>query len=91
MPEKRGRGRPFGSKSKPRVIDSNRVVQAGCVYPLAVFQAMTRMSHTSIRFAEQQGLRVVRRFNRTWIVGDDFLRWMKSDEMQEPPKASSGS
>lgn len=51
-------------------------IEAGRVYPLNEFMALTRLGRHAMRHARRNGLKVGRVGNRAFINGSDFIAYL---------------
>ena len=57
-------------------------IDSGTVYPLPVFRAISGFSDQALRTARRRGLVVRRAGGRAFILGEDFLRYLKNVDDQ---------
>lgn len=58
-------------------IQQDGVIEAGKVYPIATFRTLTGMGTAALREARKKGLLVRRVGLRSFVLGQDFLDFVR--------------
>jgi len=65
------------------------VIQGDSVYPLSVFQKLTGLGSHAVRQARKKGLRMRDVGNRSYILGNDFYRFLDSQPQEDEVNSES--
>ncbi|WP_339742627.1 hypothetical protein [uncultured Rubinisphaera sp.] len=57
-------------------------------YSLDEFRKRTGLKHAALRTARSNGLNVIYRHNRAYVLGEDWLKYLKS-QSENPERASA--
>lgn len=57
-------------------------IQTGVAYPQPIFMVRVGMSRAALRQAKQAGLKIRTVGKRNWILGDDWLDFLRRDDGQ---------
>jgi len=53
-------------------------IEANVCYPLPVFQDITGQGRNAIAQARREGLRVIKRGSRKYVIGSDWIEYLKN-------------
>lgn len=62
-------------------------IEPSVAYPLADFQARTGLGTAGLRTARKNGLRIIYRHRRGFVLGSDFIAYLNAtqEQQQEAP------
>jgi len=63
-------------------------IESGKIYPLETFKRISGLKNHAIRQARRAGLRVRRKHGRAFVLGDEFISYIRGDAAGSPQDAS---